>query len=72
MEWEKIIFSVYMAASAYHVTAKEAENHIMNRIAFFDTDASINNPFWQNSEIIFLCKYFLSMIHWKALVFPVA
>ena len=34
-----------MAASAYHVTAKEAENHIMNRIAFFDTDASINNPF---------------------------
>ena len=26
MEWEKWMFLVYMAASAYHVTSKEVEN----------------------------------------------
>ena len=47
-----------MAASSYQVISREVANQIFRHTEYLDTHICINNPHWQNSEIIiFLCKY---------------
>ena len=51
-----------MAASAYHVISKEAENHVFRHNLIFDTHVCINNPHWQSyGIIILLLKYYIDI-----------
>ena len=60
IEWEKRNFFAYRAASAYPVKKSKVKNHIFRHNWVFKHICSINNPYWQSSEIItFLCKYYI-------------
>ena len=51
-----------MAASAYHILSKEAENNIVRHNWVFRHACCTNNLHWESSGIImFLCKYIVTL-----------